>query len=130
MRSNLAALMVLALIHSAPAHAAAPAVRAEIDALLGRLLSSDCQFFRNGSWHAASEAKAHLLRKLEYLEARDAVKSTEQFIQLGASSSSTSGKPYLVKCGASAPMESKAWLSNELQSLRAPAAGARCALRR
>lgn len=125
MRSNLVALMVLVFIHSPPADAAAPAARAEIDALLGRLLSSDCQFFRNGSWHTASEAKAHLLRKLEYLEGRDAVKSTEQFIRLGASSSSTSGKPYLVKCGASAPMESEAWLSNELQSLRAPAAGAR-----
>lgn len=125
MRSHLVALMVLVFIHLPSADAVAPAVRAEIDALLGRLLASDCRFFRNGSWHGASEAKAHLLRKLEYLEGRDAVKSTEQFIQLGASSSSTSGKPYLVKCGASAPIESKAWLSNELRSLRAPAADAR-----
>jgi hypothetical protein len=36
-------------------------VRAEVDALLGKLESSGCQFNRNGSWHSAAEAKAHLL---------------------------------------------------------------------
>jgi len=68
-------------------------VRAEIDALLNRLQISNCEFNRNGSWHSASEAKAHLLRKLDYLESSDAVHNTEQFIELAASKSSSSGNP-------------------------------------
>jgi hypothetical protein len=118
MRMTLALVLALA---AAGAHAAplpAPA-RAEVDALLTRLQSSGCQFNRNGSWYNGADAKTHLLRKLEYLEKKDLVKSTEQFIELGASSSSSSGKPYMVKCGSAAPVESKAWLGAELKAIRA-----------
>lgn len=104
------------LLHAAPV---APPVRAEIDALLAALQSSACEFNRNGSWHSASEARSHLLRKLEYLEKKNAVRSAEQFIELGASTSSTSGKPYLVRCGRAAPVESGRWLSNQLKTIRA-----------
>jgi hypothetical protein len=97
--------------------APAPATtRAEIDALLDKLESSGCQFNRNGTWHNAAEAKTHLLRKLEY---KDAVQSTEQFIALAASKSSSSGKPYSVKCGGAAPIVSQTWLNRELEALRA-----------
>ncbi|HKY01096.1 MAG TPA: DUF5329 family protein [Burkholderiales bacterium] len=100
--------------------APAPATtRAEIDALLDKLESSGCQFNRNGTWHNAAEAKTHLLRKLEYLEDKDAVQSTEQFIALAASKSSSSGKPYSVKCGGAAPIVSQTWLNRELEALRA-----------
>ena len=99
----------------------APPVRAEVDALLSALEKSGCEFNRNGSWHAAKEARTHLLRKLEYLEGKNAVQSTEQFIELAASASSSSGKPYLVRCGKAAPVESRAWLSAQLAALRAPA---------
>src|SRR5262252_281918 len=71
-----------------------PRVRAEIDALLSRLETSGCQFYRNGSWYSGQEAKNHLLRKLEYIEGRTTIESTEQFIELAASKSSFSGKPY------------------------------------
>lgn len=40
------------------------------------------------------------------------------FIQLGASTSSSSGKPYLVRCGSAEPMESKRWLEDRLAALR------------
>ena len=46
--------LLVALLLAAPT---APAVRAEIDQLLGRLESSACRFNRNGSWHPAAEAK-------------------------------------------------------------------------
>ncbi len=102
-----------------------PAARAEVEGLMQRLQSSGCQFNRNGSWFSASEARDHLLQKLDYLERKDMVHSTEQFIALGASESSMSGKPYLVRCGSAAPVESKRWLSAELQGLRTrPAASA------
>ncbi|MCE3260970.1 MAG: hypothetical protein K0R43_49 [Pseudoduganella sp.] len=118
MRAWPALCLALAL---APAHAAplpAPA-RAEVAALLDRLQASGCQFNRNGTWHSGAEAKAHLQRKLEHLEKKDLVHNAEQFIELGAAASSTSGKPYLVRCGAAAALESKAWLGAELKAIRA-----------
>jgi len=107
-----------AALNAAPV---APPARAEIDALLSALEKSGCEFNRNGSWYAAKEARTHLLRKLEYLEGRNAVHSTEQFIELAASTSSSSGKAYLVRCGKAAPVESRQWLKAQLAALRVPA---------
>lgn len=96
-----------------------PPVRAEIDALLGRITASNCQFERNRSWHDAARARAHLLRKLEYIEKRtETITRTEQFIEHAASKSSFTGRPYRVRCGNGEPVESRAWLMRELQTLR------------
>ena len=100
------------------AQTAAP-VRAEIDLLLGRLQASGCQFNRNGTWYSAAAARDHLLRKLEYLEDKTTIQSTEQFVELAATKSSISGKPYLVRCGSAAPVESRAWLIGQLGIIRA-----------
>ena len=118
MRKIFAIVFALACGGSQAAPLPAPA-RAEVDALLTRLQASGCQFNRNGSWYSGADAKVHLQRKLEYLEKKDLVKNAEQFIDLGASSSSSSGKPYMVRCGTAAPVESKAWLSAELKAIRA-----------
>jgi hypothetical protein len=85
---------------------------------MSRLEASGCEFNRNGTWHTATDAKSHLLLKLKYLEDRGAVQTTEQFIELAASSSSTTGQPYLVKCGSSAAVPSAEWLQSQLQVLR------------
>ena len=117
--SSLLLAPVLALL-AATAHAAPtpPAVRTEILSLLQRLQDSGCEFNRNGSWYSGAEARGHLLKKLDYLESHDAsLKRSEDFIQQAASSS-MSGKPYLVRCAASAPVESRAWLTQELTKLR------------
>ncbi len=95
-----------------------PAVQTEIDGLLGRLETSGCEFNRNGTWYAAPEVKPHLLRKLKYLEDRDLVQTTEQFIELAASGSSMSGQPYLVRCGGAASIPSGQWLRSQLQDMR------------
>lgn len=114
-----------ALFVASPSRAElAPPVRAEIDALLSRLETSGCEFNRNGSWYKAGEAKTHLLRKLDYFERKGRLNSTEQFIELGASASSSSGQPYLVKCANVAPMPSREWLVATLNQLRAPNRGA------
>jgi hypothetical protein len=110
--------MLVALLLAAPT---APAVRAEIDQLLARLEASGCQFNRNGSWYPATEAKSHLLRKLEYFDDRSGVASTEQFIALAASRSSVSGKPYLVQCAPAAAVESGHWLRLRLNEIRSGA---------
>jgi hypothetical protein len=96
-------------------------VQAEIDGLLSRLVTSGCEFNRNGTWYSAVEAKSHLQRKLKYLEDRGLVDSAEQFIERAASGSSMSGKPYLVRCGDAAPVTSGAWLRSQLQALRTAA---------
>lgn len=96
----------------------APAARAEIDALLSRLANSTCEFYRNGSWHSAAEAKSHLLGKLRYLEGKGLVQNTEQFIELGASKSSVSGEPYLVKCANGSVVNSGTWLRSQVQAMR------------
>lgn len=101
----------------------ATAVRAEIDTLLARLAASGCQFNRNGSWYTGAEAKDHLLRKLAALEKRGNVGRTEQFIELAATGSSVSGKPYTVRCEGKAPVPSQQWLTQQLAALRQPAAG-------
>ena len=96
-----------------------PPVRAEIDALLGRITASNCQFERNRSWHTAADARDHLLRKLAYIEKRsETITRTEQFIEHAASKSSFTGRPYRVRCGNNEPVESRAWLTRELQALR------------
>ncbi len=111
---------VAALLLSLTAQGAtlSAAARGEIDELLSRLQSSGCQFNRNGTWYPPANAKDHLLRKLEYLEDKGLVDSAEQFIERGASQSSMTGRAYLVKCGDAQPVESRAWLTEQLESIR------------
>jgi hypothetical protein len=111
-------LVTVTLAAAGSAASLSPAARAEIDALLTRLETSSCTFNRNGTWYPPAEAKVHLLRKLKYLEDRGAVQSAEQFIERAASSSSTTGQPYLVKCGSGAPVQSGTWLLSQLQGMR------------
>jgi len=94
-------------------------VRAEIDALLARLETSGCRFGRNQEWYAGADARAHLLRKLEYVEKVGTIRSTEQFIGVAATKSSVSGAPYQVQCGSAAAVSSGPWLTGELKGLRA-----------
>jgi hypothetical protein len=120
MRCLLLLLVTCLFVAAGTAAPLAPSARAEIDALMAKLEASVCEFNRNGVWHTAPDAKAHLLRKLKYLEDKGAVRSAEQFIELAASSSSTTGQPYLVRCGNGAPVQSGTWLLSQLRALRPP----------
>ena len=123
LRGLLLLVLTCVLIAQAAAAPLAPGARAEIDALMSRLEGSGCDFYRNGTWHKAAEAKSHLLRKLKYLEERGAVQSTEQFIELAASGSSLSGEPYLVRCREDAPLRSQTWLRSQLRMIRSSERG-------
>jgi Family of unknown function (DUF5329) len=90
----------------------------EIDHLIRYLGSSGCQFNRNGSWFSASQAVSHLKRKYEYLVERKRVPTAEAFIEGAASESSSSGKPYLVKCSGQPEVKSAAWFGAELARFR------------
>lgn len=115
------AILALALLLAHVSHAASPPspARPEINALLSKLETSGCRFNRNGNWYSGLEAKAHLLRKLDYLEGKGAVQTTEQFIELAASASSSSGTAYQVQCQTAPAQSSAAWLTAQLKALRA-----------
>lgn len=114
-----AILLAAALLAASAAHAATPDVaRTEISHLLGAVEASQCKFNRNGSWHDAKAAREHLEKKFAYLDKKDMVPDTERFIERGAATSSTSGKPYLMQCGAAKAVTSAEWLTAELKRFR------------
>ncbi|MCS4233322.1 YfeK family protein [Stenotrophomonas sp. BIGb0135] len=112
---------VLALALIAPGLAlAAPtdSARREIAGLIGALDGSNCRFQRNGSWHDAAEARAHLQRKYDYLLKKDKVDTAEQFIERAASQSSMSGKPYRIACPGQPEQAAAVWFGARLTALR------------
>ena len=116
---RLALFVVLAgVAGNAGAEVAAPVVREEISALLSSVETSGCRFNRNGTWYAGADAKAHMMTKLDYVEKRTTLVSAEQFIELAASKSSMSGKPYLIQCGDQPAQPSETWLKARLKTLR------------
>ena len=114
-----ALLVAAALLCAGGAFAKAPEpVRAEVAQLMTAVEKSQCKFNRNGSWHDAKAAREHLQKKFDYLDKRDMVSTTESFIERGASTSSSSGKPYEMQCGAARTVTSAAWLNDALFRLR------------
>lgn len=88
--------------------------------LLRFVEASGCQFNRNGAWHDAKAARAHIVMKYEYLLARDGINTTEDFIDKAATGSSMLfGQPYTVKCDGDRPVRSSVWLSTALARYRA-----------
>ena len=78
---------------------------------------SECQFVRNGEAFPGPEARAHLEKKLDYLEDKNKVNSAEDFIDLAATKSSMSGRDYEVRCP-EGTQPAGAWLKRELQKQR------------
>lgn len=114
------AIFISALLMALPlAGRAAPGVeaQAEIAGLMDALAKSGCQFQRNGDWHDAKQARAHLQRKYDYLLKKNLVDTSEQFIQRAASKSSLSGRAYRVKC-AGKEQDAAAWFGEQLRQLR------------
>lgn len=90
----------------------------EVDGLLQSLGSSSCEFYRNGTWYGAAQARAHLQKKYEYLLDRGMIGSTEEFISAAATQSSRSGEAYQVRCPSQPAEPSAAWLKRALAKQR------------
>ncbi|HXE48601.1 MAG TPA: DUF5329 domain-containing protein [Ramlibacter sp.] len=119
-RSILGGLLIAALLGLPAARADTPVkVQNEVSFLLGYVTGSGCEFYRNGDWYNARKAVAHLRDKYKYLNDRNLVSTTEQFIERAASESSFSGKPYQIRCSGGAAVTSQQWLSEKLVELRA-----------
>lgn len=87
----------VALCLTLPAYAKLNAhEEARINAMLSALAQQhDLTFVRNGDDHTSEEAVSHLQLKLS--NTRNRINTAEQFIDKVASSSSMTGKPYIVK---------------------------------
>jgi Family of unknown function (DUF5329) len=119
------AIIAIALLWITAALAApTPDAKAEIEYLLSAVASSDCRFYRNGSWYDAKSAAAHLRGKYESLAAKGLIGGTDDFIERAATKSSLSGRDYAIKCEGITEMSSRQWLTNLLVAYRATRAAA------
>jgi hypothetical protein len=125
MLNLMAAGAITALLAARVAAQPTSAAREEIQTLLAAMGQSGCEFYRNGSWHTAMEARAHLARKLAEVEPRRPPRSADEFIDLVATRSSLSGEAYRVRCPGVAPMASATWFRQTLERSRQAAAPTR-----
>lgn len=109
-----AGLLVCGVLTAAPSALA----QREINHLLDHLERSGCEFYRNGDWHSAKEAHAHIAKKYGYLVEKGLADTAEDFIQRAASQSSMSGKTYRVRCAGVASLPSAQWFADELLRYR------------
>lgn len=119
------AVLFAAVVSLSASAAPSESTKSEIDHLFNHLKSSGCKFYRNGKWHTAEAASDHLQTKYNYLLKKEMITSTEAFLEHGSARSSTSGKPYLVQCPGSPPVESASWFKAELSRFRAKSPGSR-----
>jgi hypothetical protein len=115
------ALLLFLALAGTLAGAAPPSAstQAEIAHLLSYLETSRCEFYRNGTWYDARDARAHLEKKKNYLVNRSLIGSAEDFIDRAATASSVSGEKYQVRCRPSPAVPSGEWLRAELKRYRA-----------
>ncbi|MGB7740801.1 MAG: DUF5329 domain-containing protein [Steroidobacteraceae bacterium] len=111
------ALALLPVVHAAPPPPPL-LVQTEINYLLGFVESSGCEFYRNGSWHDSKAAQHHLRYKYDWLVRHGQITTTEDFIEMAATSSSSSGKPYKIRCDGSPVVSANAWLRSVLARYR------------
>ena len=83
----------------APATAEPPTSAPEdIQYLLDAIGRSACEFYRNGSWYAAADARSHLASKYRQVDKKRTVRSVQDFIDWVGTRSSMTGEPYRVRC--------------------------------
>ncbi len=109
-------LLIPLLLAMSPVNAA-DNMDAEIDYLLDTIETSGCTFIRNGKEHEPAPARSHLEMKRK--RGKRYYDSTEEFIERIASSSSWSGKLYMIRCGDEEPHPIKDWYLQALTDYRA-----------
>jgi hypothetical protein len=118
-RITLSLTLLLCSIFTAAQAAESATTKVEIAHLFTVLENSNCQFNRNGFWHSAKEASAHMNTKYQYLQNLDLVPSTEKFIERAATESSLSKRAYQIKCADGVTQASAPWFTAALMKFRA-----------
>jgi hypothetical protein len=106
--------MAFIVLVSAPATPSTSAPE-DIQYLLDAIERSGCEFYRNGSWYAAAEARSHLASKYREVDKRQPVRSAQDFIDWVGTRSSMSGEPYRVRCPGADAMMSAEWFRRALE---------------
>lgn len=120
MRLEINSVFLCGLLLPIAAQAEAPTnVQVEISFLLGYVEGSGCEFYRNGTWHNSKDAQVHLRDKYKWLNTRNQINNTEDFVEKVATKSSISGQAYSVMCNGVVAQTSNVWLRAELARLRA-----------
>ena len=110
-------LLILLALVSGVVYADVPAEqRAEVEYLIHKVSDTPCALERNGQKGANAEAVTHIKRKYEHFIAR--IHKTEDFIDLAASRSEMTGRPYLLVCPGKASVTGHDWLYGELAAYR------------
>jgi hypothetical protein len=111
-------LTILLAAVSPGSMAASPAedLDATVDYLITYVKESDVLFERNFSRYSGREAAQHINKK--YLHFKDEIDTPEKFIELCATGSLITGKPYYIITGQGEPLLSSEWLNAELSVYR------------
>ena len=99
-----------------PALSMDPAVEKTIDYLLEFVAESNCTFIRNDEEHDSKYAAEHIKKKYDYF--KDKIDTPEEFIELCATKSLMSGRPYMVRCKGDRKISTADWLKAELDDYR------------
>lgn len=91
-------------------------VAAAVEHLLGAVAKSDAKFVRNGDEHAGKDAAAHMRKKYNHFKKK--IQSPEDFIELCATKSELSEKPYQIKMADGKLVASKDWMLARLEEFR------------
>ena len=111
-----ATLILSSLMLKSLSGKSADSTEREVRLLIDAIAASHCDFNRNGRQHTAEEAAAHL--ELKYARAGKHIDSADEFITQLASSSSFTGKPYLMNCEGST-LPAGDWMIEALEQIRA-----------
>ena len=108
-------LLMPVVLHS---HALAmdPEVEKTISHLLKLVEESNCTFIRNDEEHDAQNAAQHIKKKYDYF--KDKIDTPEEFIELCATKSLMSGRPYMVRCEGDRKTPTADWLKAALDDYR------------
>ncbi|WP_370979836.1 DUF5329 family protein [Agaribacterium sp. ZY112] len=120
LKKQLGVLLVSATLLTAPLLSFAEPdakTQSEITQLLQFIGHSDCSFIRNNKNHDADEAVEHIQKKYEHFY--EDIDTAEKFIEVSATGSLISRKPYYIDCPGQERQTSSAWLNSQLAEIRA-----------
>ena len=106
------AFLLFIILISSSAMAVEQAQTQNIDLDVKRLIQfvehSNCQFVRNGKPYSPRKSAMHIEKKYQHFKAE--INSIDKFIELAASKSMLSGRPYQVVCPNSEPVSAGIWM--------------------
>jgi hypothetical protein len=112
----LAMILMVVIVPRSVAGQQTEDIHATVQHLITYVKESDVTFERNTTRYSGSEAAQHINKKYQHFI--DDIDTVEKFIELCATGSLMTGKPYFIITEQGEQLPSSEWLNNELQSYR------------